>query len=314
MIKYFPFAPQFNLKMGTMPMKAEDTVVEIDAHYLNELALKRSLLQEDHTYYFAALDESAAAQWEVVEKVIDDIVKHDSDHFSVVKNGLHWHFTNKRLNESFSFTFGDDSTLSLAPLDWIGRQVQEDLIILNQKGEVIAGQLCFPSGWAMEEKIGKQFMEVHAPLPAVTNPMIETANKFIAHLPVNKSFARNNWGFRYGDQLDLSSKYSATYREKLETDAPFFSNEEVAEKIFLRVEHQTLTRLANSEHVLFTIHTYHHSVKEVVADPVRTQTLLSYLQGAPAELIEYKVMTPIYPQLVNYLNGAVSAHSAPTCV
>jgi hypothetical protein len=152
-------------------------------------------------------------------------------------------------------------------------------------------------------------MEVHAPLPAVTNPMIETANKFIAHLPVNKSFARNNWGFRHGDQLDLSSKYSAAYRAKLEADAPFFTMDDIAEKIFLRVEHQTLTRLANSGHVLFTIHTYHHSVKEVVRDPVRAHTLLTYLQGAPAELIEYKVMTPMYQQLISYLKEACNEMS-----
>lgn len=292
--------------MGTAPMKETDTLVEIDENYRNEITLKRRLLKEDPAYYFMALVESNAAQWDVVEKVINELVRHDPDRFSIEKNELRWTFTNKRLNESHSFTFGDASTLPYAPLDWIGRHVQEDLIILNEKGEVVAGQLCFPSGWAMEEKIGKQFIEVHAPLPAVTNPMIETANRFIAHLPVGKSFMRNNWGFRYGDQLDLSSKYSATYRAKLEADAPSFSHEDVAEKIFLRVEHQTLTRLQNSGYVLFTIHTYHHSVKEVVSDAVRAQTLLSFLQGTPAELIDYKVMTPMYPQLISYLEETCS--------
>lgn len=301
MIRYFPFAPKFSLKMGTAPMQADDTVVELDEQYQNEISLKRSLLQEDHAYYFTALEESAAAQWDVVEKVIDDLVKHDPDHFSVVKNDLQWTFTNKRLNESQSFTISDNSTLPLAPLDWVGQHVQEDLIILNQRGEVVAGQLCFPSGWAMAEKISKQFMEVHAPLPSVTNPMIETANKFIAHLPVNKSFTRNNWGFRYGDQLDLSSKYSADYRAKLEADAPQFTSEDVANKIFLRIEHQTLTKLSRSGYVLFTIHTYHHAVKEIIANSAQAQTLLSFLEGTPAELIEYKVMTPIYPQLMRYL-------------
>jgi hypothetical protein len=307
MIKYFPFSPQFDLKMGTMPMKEDDTVVEIDTHYLHEIELKRKLLAEDPAYYFVALEESRTAQWDVVEKLIDDLVKHDPKNFSVSKDETQWYFTNKLLNESSSFTVGDNNSLPLAPLDWIGRQVQEDLIILNDKGEVVAGQLCFPSGWAMHEKIGKQFMEVHAPLPPVTNSMIQTANKFIERIPLNKSFARNNWGFRYGNQLDLSSRHSTAYREKLETDAPSFTMYDVAEKIFLRVEHQTLTRLPRSGYVLFTIHTYNHSVKEVGADTKRAETLFSFLRGTPAELIEYKVMTPIYPHLLTYLENNLSA-------
>jgi hypothetical protein len=153
----------------------------------------------------------------------------------------------------------------------------------------------------MHEKIGKQFIEVHAPLPPVTNHMIQTANKFIERIPLNKSFSRNNWGFRYGDQLDLSSKHSAAYREKLGTDAPSFNMNDVGEKIFLRVEHQTLTRLPRSGYVLFTIHTYNHSVQEVCADIRQAQTLLSFLKDTPAELIEYKVMTPLYPKLLNYI-------------
>jgi hypothetical protein len=307
MIKYFPFSPQFDLKMGTMPMKEEDTVVEIDSHYFHEIELKRRLLLEEPTYYFVALEESHTAQWDAVEKVIDDLVKHDPENFSVLKEDIQWHFTNKRLNESYTFTFGDNNSLPLAPLDWIGRQVQEDLIILNDKGEVVAGQLCFPSGWAMHEKIGKQFIEVHAPLPPVANQMIQTANKFIERIPLNKSFARNNWGFRYGDQLDLSSKHSAAYREKLEADAPSFTMNDVAEKIFLRVEHQTLTRLPRSGFVLFTIHTYNHSVQEVSSEIKHAHILLSFLKGTPAELIEYKVMTPIYTQLLTYLENTVTA-------
>jgi hypothetical protein len=306
MIKYFPFSPQFDLKMGTMPMKEDDTVVEIDSHYFRELELKRRLLAAEPTYYFVALEESRIAQWDVVEKVIEDLAKHDPENFSVSKEDTQWHFTNKRLNESYTFTFGDNNSLPFAPLDWIGRQVQEDLIILNEKGEVVAGQLCFPSGWAMHEKIGKQFIEVHAPLPPITNQMIQTANKFIERIPLNKSFARNNWGFRYGDQLDLSSKYSTAYREKLEADAPSFTMNDVAEKIFLRIEHQTLTRLPRSGFVLFTIHTYNHAVREVCADIKQAQTLLAFLKGTPADLIEYKVMTPFYPILIDYLEGVVS--------
>jgi hypothetical protein len=305
MVKYFPFTSSFDLKMGTAPMKENDTVIETDESYLSEINLKRSLLIQDHPYYFNSLPGSEQAEWNAFEKIIDDLVKFDPYNFSIEKKDLNWMFVNRLLKESYSFVLGDNASLPLSPLDWIGRHVQEDLIILNSAGEVVAGQLCFPSGWALHEKISKQFMEVHAPLPSVTNPMIQSANKLLERLPMNKPIARNNWGFRLGDQLDLSSKYSEVYRKKLSETIPLLSISDLGEQIFLRIEHQTLTRLA-SGFILFTIHTYHSSLSEECLDQQRAQTMLSFLQSTPADLIEYKVMTPFYKQLIEYLQKSTA--------
>ncbi len=282
-------------------MTDNDTVVETDQHYSNEIKLKQQLLEEDHHYYFNSLQETEAAQWEAVEKILTDLVKHDHINFKINKDNSHWTFINKKLTQEFTFTFGDSSSLPQAPLDWIGRQIQEDLIILNAAGEVVAGQLCFPSGWALNEKLGKQFMEVHAPLPSVTNPMIQAANKLIERLPLNKPVSRNNWGFRLGDQLDLSSKHSTIYREKLNKQLPQLTNTAFGESIFLRVEHQTLTRLPQSGFVMFTIHTYNSSLREEASNSERSKMMLSFLKTTPPELIDYKVMTLMYPQLIDYL-------------
>jgi hypothetical protein len=263
------------------------------------------LLSQDHHYYFDSLPGSAQAEWEILEVVIDDLVKTDAKNFSVEKKGLEWAFTNHLLNEHQTFVFGEPKSLPLNPLDWIGRHVQEDLILLNSAGEVVAGQLCFPSGWALHEKIGKQFMEVHAPLPSVTNPMIQAANKLLERLPLNKPMVRNNWGFRLDDQLDMSTKYSSAYRKRLADELPLLSSEDFGKRIFLRIEHQTLTRL-RSNFILFTIHTYQGALVEEMADHQRALTLLSFLRGTPAELIEYKVMTPFYDQLIEYLHKSTS--------
>lgn len=301
MLKYFTFTPAFDLRMGTAPLNEGETVVETDERYLSEIKLKRSLLEEDHRYYFDSLPESRLAQRDALEIVLNELVRHDPASFSLQKNGpcLNWH--NKKLNENFEFEFKSDSAFPIAPLDWVGSQVQEDLIILNPAGEVVAGQLCFPSGWALHEKLGKQFLEVHGPLPEVTNPMIQSANKFLERLPVGKPFTRNNWGFRLGDQLDMSSRYSKMYREKLADELPLLSRESFGEKIFVRIEHQTLTRLPSSNYILFTIHTFHSSLKEEVSDKQRARTMLSFLKGVPKELLDYKIITPFYMQLLEYL-------------
>jgi hypothetical protein len=236
----------------------------------------------------------------VVEKVVNDLIIHDPTNFSVVKEGGVWHWRNNVLDETHTFAFGDNN-FSIAPLDLIGRQVQEDLILLNPLGEVVAGQLCFPSGWSLHEKLGKQFVEVHAPLPSLTNPMIQAANKLIERLPSGKPVSRNNWGFRLDDQLDLSTKHSLAYREKLSAVIPNLSHQEFGERIFLRVEHQTLTRLQKSKFVLFTIHSYNSSIADECKSVQRLNTMLSFLKSTPADLIEYKVMTPIIDRLIYYI-------------
>ena len=284
-------------------MKEEDAIVEVDQHYYSEIKLKRSLLEVDHSYYFNSLPGTNLAQWEVVEKVANDLVKLDPTSFSLTKNGLNFEFRNALLKEELTCTLGDERSIPFAPMDWIGRQIQEDLVLLNSLGEVVAGQLCFPSGWALSEKLGKQFIDVHAPLPSLTSPMILAAIKLIERLPLGKPVARNNWGFRLDDQLDLSSKHSVAYREKLLTVIPTLSLEEFGKRIFLRVEHQTLTRLPQSGFVLFTIHTYNSSLAEECKSVERTQAMFSFLNSVPREMIEYKVMDGIYETIIYYLGS-----------
>lgn len=302
MIRYFPFTPSFDLKMGTTPMKESDFIVEADEHYLKEIGLKASLLEQDHNYYYAELPGCKTSAWEVVMTVLNQLVQQSPDKFILKNEGDALCFWNLTIGERTLFKPGQDQSLPYAPLDWIGRQVQEDLILLNKSGEIVAGQLCFPSGWDLHEKLGKQFMEVHAPLPPVSLPMIQSANKLVERLPLGKPIARNNWGFRLGDQLDMSSKYSAVYRKRLEEEIPLMTEDEFGRKMFVRVEHQTLSRLTTGD-VLFTIHTYHSPLEAEVQDTNRAANMLSFLEGTPKELLDYKIITPYYSRLISYLRS-----------
>lgn len=300
MLRHFPFHDKFDLRMGTSPLAEAEPIIECDEHYLVEVALKRKLLTDDHRYYFRAADGTEQAQWEVLALVLENLLRFYPDKFELRKRDDEWHWTNKRLGETHRFVFGDTESLPL-PLDWVGKQVQEDLIILNPSLHVVAGQLCFPSGWDLDEKFEKHFMAVHEPLPPVTNPMIEMANKFIDRLPVGKTFQRNNWGFRVSDELDLSSRHSAQYARLLQAAANIMTPETAGQMIFVRIEHQTLSRLPLSGHVLFTIRTYQSRLEEEVHDLTRARTLLSFLKGVPEELQAYKLIQQYMPQLLTYL-------------
>jgi len=286
--------------MGTTALTENDLLIDCDENYFQEITLKRNLLQNDHSYYYKSTPGDGEAQWEVLEKILNSMSQHAPHKFNLQRSGASGKWTNKVLNESFEFTFGDAKSLPLEPLDWVGRQVQEDLIILNEQGELISGQLCFPAGWNLEEKIGKNIMAIHAPLPGRLNPMIQAASKLMERLPNGHPVQRSNWGVRVCDDLDLSPKHSQRYRELL-LQSEAWDEKTIGENLFIRIEYQTLSRLSQSNGILFTIRTYLGKVSDEIPDRERTKRFLNYLQSVPPDVLDYKLITPYVDKLVRYL-------------
>jgi dimethylamine monooxygenase subunit A len=302
MLPYFPFAKGFDLKMGTSLLADEWRVAECDEHYLHEVSLKRKMLTEHPQWYFMANEGTEAAQWEALELILTGLAANYPHHFQLTKANHVWNWKNNLLNETHDFILSDASTLPLQPLDWVGRQVQEDLILLNADLRVAAGQLCFPSGWSLHEKMNQHFIKVHAPLPRITDNMIQSANKLLERIPAHKPVTRNNWGFRVCDWLDLSTRQTENYKRLLHKISADLRVEDVGEKIFVRIEHQTLSRLPISNYVLFTIHTYQNKLKNEMQDKERARALAAFVRAVPADLLEYKLMSPFINPLITYLN------------
>jgi len=302
-LPYFPFTEPFSQKMGTTPLPHPDCFIEVDQHYQAEIELKNKLLSGDHDYCFAALPGTEQAQWEVLDHVLTSLSQTNPKTFSRTGSGgrVQWH--NALLGQIVDIEIGNSDALpeTHGPLDWVGRQVQEDLLILDPSGILVAGQLCFPSGWSLQEKLGKNFMDIHAPLPQTLAPMLKAADMLMTRLPVGKPLQRNNWGLRVSDQLDLSSRHSAAYQALLRQKAATLTPQNSGNEIYIRIEHQTLTRLPISNHILFTIHTYQELVSAEATAPERAHQLLSFLKSVPATVADYKLITPLLPTLMAWL-------------
>lgn len=306
MLRYFPFSSTFDLKMGTTPLATDHPVVEIDENYHDEILLKRKLLQEDPSYYYQASPVTKEAQWEVVEKILSGLVLSHPEKFSFKKINSQCKWENKILGEKIDFVIGDFDSLPMEPLDWAGRQVQEDLLLLDAASILRGGQVCFPSGWDIESKFGKHFLDLHAPVPSLMAPTLRAADKLIERIPIHKPIARTNWGFRITDQMDFSSRHTARYRKLLDERSTEITDDNAGDTIFVRSERQTLSRLPLSGFILFTIHTYNSKVKDECKDLNRAKAMLSFLHTVPPDLLEYKVMTTFVKKLIRYLEKVVS--------
>jgi dimethylamine monooxygenase subunit A len=267
--------------------------------YFDEVAEKRRLLAAHPERCFHALPGTLAAQWEVVDTVVHQLVETYPECFSLEKRGDEWTFRNLLLDETVHFTFGDAATLPVQPLDWIGRHVQEDLIIMVQRDDDLfleAGQLCFPSVWSLTFDLGMSFQEIHRPVP--WNPELgEKIRRFLLRVEAGKPWTRLNWAMQVGRWLHISPETFDEWgpaRYQLTPDS-------VATEVHLRVEEQCVMRLPGSNALLFTIHTYLNSLGELSQHPEWAKRLHSVLVTLPDEVTEYKGLSAYREKVIDYL-------------
>lgn len=308
MLPYFPFGNEFDHRMGTALLRPDETLVEVDEHYPTEIARKRALLTQDHRYYFQARPGTELAQWDVLERLLTEAATHYPDHFSLTQNGPDWHWQNYLLNEDQHFTFGQPDTLPLAPLDWVGRQVQEDLLILSAEegAALVAGQLCFPNGWCLDDKFGQTFLGIHKPAPDAVQPTLQAAQKLLERIPTHRPVWRASWNFKITDQLDLSTRYSASYNDDLSQRAPDMAPDTIGDQLFIRVERQTFTRLPRSGAILFGIHTYQNLLAREAFRYDRARRMLNTLRTTPRDMLTYKAIAPFERPLLEFLEQQVA--------
>lgn len=310
-LPYFPFGSEFDLRMGTVAFKPSDQLVEVDEHYLHEIALKRKLLEADHRYYYRSSMGTEAAQWDVVALVLGSLARFRPEQFLFERNEDECYWLNRKTGENIIFTWGKAESLPYEPLDWAGRQVQEDLMILGSDGtaSLVAGQLCFANGYALDDRYGKTFLAIHAPAPKMIGPTMQAAQKLMERLPVDRSVWRASWNFKVSADLDQSTRHTEHYMKELNRIAPELNEENIGPRIFIRIERQTFTRLPVSNCILFGIHTYQNTLENEARDAERANNMLNVLRTTPREMLNYKAIAPFETALLNYLENRIIVES-----
>lgn len=255
--RYFPFtSPEFSLSVGARPLGEGDHLIEADADYQREVNAKLACLAADPAYYFQELPGTRPAQQEAVALLERDVAG--------------------RPLRPRRFA-------ALAPLDAFGRAVAEDLLLLDGQLRLVAGQLCFANAWCLDEKIGLALTDVHAPVPGYAAQLAAPAEKLLQRL--KRPVWRVNWALRPTPRLDLTSRHSA-WVERMKQGRTL-------EDCWLRVERQTLSKLPESGHILFTIHTYQQRFVDLT--PAQQTLTRAVLSSTPLETLRYKGIAFLAP-------------------
>jgi hypothetical protein len=284
---YLPFDDgRFRLMMGLMPLPLAEWI-ELDEELADELAAKRKLLTTRHDEVFVALPEAEAPAAELLALLAEHLVQHHPTSFAWDGGQL----LNKVTGDRW-----DLAGRALHPLDVAGRLVQEDFCLLEARGEaqvLVAGSLCSPARWRLRDKIGHPLREIHAPVPGYDATLGRPVDRFLTLLKPERPVWRLNWGV-----MDDPDAFQPAARA-----APCpITDDTAGERLWLRVERQTLRRLRSTGAVVFTIRTHVTRLDAAIRTAGSAATLAAAIRDMPDAMSDYKRIAPVAPALLAWLD------------
>ncbi|PMR73664.1 heme-dependent oxidative N-demethylase family protein [Billgrantia endophytica] len=276
-------------------------MLDIDEHYLSETAERDMVLMQDPGRCLA-MPHMEPACWDLVEFVMSCYAKDYPEHFSFERQGDECLWENRPLKIQQRFRFGDPASLPLPPMEYIGRQMQGDFALLDQRhGDLFmdAGVITSPADWSLAFDAGMSFKQWHGPVPlAHEMGVFERALKYLCAIQAGGPVRRLNWTMTIHPRMDSSPE---TYHE-WGRDRTTITPDNVGKDVFLRVELQTLVRMPRSHALFFGIRTYLISLDDLVTNQVWARRLHRVLKGLPQALVDYKGLSRYRGTLVEWLS------------
>lgn len=252
--------------------------IEINSDYENDLAQKRELLANKHDEVFVSLPLGDGGSREVLDLLSEHLPRVFPDcwagEVSIDKN--------------------------LHPLEAASLLVQEDLCLMSQVGKdwiLSAASLCFPSRWDVRDKIGKNLLGIHGPVPHYEETIAVATQNIFDKLTVERPIWRVNWTVM--DSGELHQPVAVR-----NPDAMTVTRDNIEQTLYFRRERQTLRKLPNSGDILFTIRTYTEVFSDVVARyPEFRKNLGSTLEGVTPQMADYKGWAKILNEIQAWSKG-----------
>ncbi|HEY3844267.1 MAG TPA: DUF3445 domain-containing protein [Acidimicrobiales bacterium] len=178
------------------------------------------------------------------------------------------------------------------PLARAGALVQEDLcLMVHHDGawHLEGAILCFPSFWALPEKLGRPTSIVHQPVPYFAEELASRVDRFFERLVPEKPVWRRNLSL--WPTLLLWAPTPTLDPSQFDAGSPWW----------LRSERQTLRRLPFTGAILFTIRVQMAPLSGLTRRPDRARDLAAWLR-APIGETRRGQLGPRAPRVLEWLD------------
>ena len=273
------------VQVGLEPISSSEWL-EIDNLFLSEIQNKKNLFNTKHKQVYQDTPESINSQKEVLESILENLLLYHPKHYEKAKKNL---------------TFRDN----LTPLESAALLVQEDLLIMMPKDEeyfLSAASLCSPSNWSLREKFKKSLLDLHKDVPSYSDLIGERVNHLFTNLKNNRIFQRFNWSIYESPEL-----YQPALNKASINRADNISETNAGDKLFIRVERQTIKKLNISKSILFTVRVHITPLVEIKNDLDLLKDLKKGIKNLTVPLKYYKSIDQIEEPLTSWLKAAISS-------
>ena len=133
-----------------------------------------------------------------------------------------------------------------APLRSLGRLVQEDLCLMEKRGDqhvLTSAVLCFPASWSLDEKIGRPLTGIHETVKPYDEDLARRVQRLFDVIRPDQPLWRMNALIYVNPDLHQPGRKDAPRTDRRNGQ-------------YVRAERQTMLRLPKTQAVLFAIHTY----------------------------------------------------------
>ena len=267
--------------MGLEALSPDAPWLELDEHTAERIARKRTLLARERDQTLRTLPGSEEAAAEARQQVEAERLR-ELGHLSPA---------------------GED----LSPLEAAALQVAEDLCVMERIGaawRLTAACVCFPTRWDLPSKMGLSLSDVHGAVPGYAGALAASADRFFDRMKPDRIFERRNWSLLDDPELYQPVAVRGGRRDQGLTAA------DAGQRVWIRVERQTLRRLPRTGAVLFTIGIHQDRLSSIDGRPETAAALAGSIRSMPPDFAAYKALEPIREAVLAYAE-AVGAERSP---
>lgn len=203
------------------------------------------------------------------------------------------------LAQSFGVTI-DPADSPWTQLLAFGRAVEFDVSWLHadESGDhrLTGGVVCFPSSWALRDKLGKTMSETHAPVPGLNAMLDKRIEMFFAKMVPGVAWVRENANY---SRVPALNQHPTQPRPALDASV-------TADDFWVRLEHQLLLKLPVSGSLLFAIRVETVPLSHLLQLPEAAARLARLLETMHADAAEYKSVIDARNAILPVLRAAAS--------
>jgi hypothetical protein len=190
-----------------------------------------------------------------------------------------------------------------APCSWdqllaIGRALEPDFVWMHPDARgvyrLVGGVVCFPSSWALRDKLGRSMSEIHEPVPGLNQSMGRQIDTFLVRLKPGVAWTRENAGF--SRDADLNHHPSSKRRRLDPAVGP--------EEVFVRLESQLLLKFARSGSILFGIRVEVFPLVELKRRPGLPERMARSLETIADDAAAYKGIADARARIAKLLHDS----------